>query len=499
MEVYLSMVKGYGGLGGVQLIWGDKEVTMQYLVLKGSDRGACKPLGDVMVMLESCLVRVVLLVKDYRMINLIMEYLVNISKRRAFWSLNEDYYFEDQYVVSIMEDTVTASEIDDIISAKLPSQTDDTAGYKVVTEYMLNGPCCMQHSRKSVLHMASLNDDREWTKSLSEASLWALGPQLRDIFITMLFFYDVVRPLKLSETNWQALSEDILHKKRKLYKLRSERRIALAVASSGIASLLLPAGRIAHSRFVIPLDLMENSTCRIKQNTQLTELMQEMHLIIWDEAPMTQRYAFEALDITLRDILGVQKHIKKEPNFWGHDRLARSMRVNEYCANGEIDTSKQEFNCWVLAVGDGTLPAKMKDEEDEATWIDIPKKFLIKTWDSLIQQIVAETYPDFTSRQTDNEYLKERAILTPRNDDAEAINEFMFKQLSGEPATYYSADEICKASTDNIDQHQLYPIEFLNSLNFPGMPPHAMCLKKNYQSCLYKMSIQAKAYAMELD
>ncbi|GJR94773.1 hypothetical protein Tco_0266947 [Tanacetum coccineum] len=38
----------------------------------------------------SCLVGVVLLVKDCRMINLIMEYLVNIGKRRAFWSLNED-------------------------------------------------------------------------------------------------------------------------------------------------------------------------------------------------------------------------------------------------------------------------------------------------------------------------------------------------------------------------------------------------------------------------
>ncbi|GKB02917.1 hypothetical protein Tco_0831006 [Tanacetum coccineum] len=38
----------------------------------------------------SCLDGVVLLVKDYRMINLIMEYLANISKKHAFWSLNED-------------------------------------------------------------------------------------------------------------------------------------------------------------------------------------------------------------------------------------------------------------------------------------------------------------------------------------------------------------------------------------------------------------------------
>ncbi|GKG12040.1 hypothetical protein Tco_0346277, partial [Tanacetum coccineum] len=35
---------------------------------------------------------------------------------------------------------------------------------------------------------------------------------------------------------------------------------------------------------------------------------------------------------------------------------------------------------WVLAVGDGTVPAKKKEEEDEATWIDIPEQFLIKEW-----------------------------------------------------------------------------------------------------------------------
>ncbi|GJY01554.1 ATP-dependent DNA helicase PIF1-like protein, partial [Tanacetum coccineum] len=195
-------------------------------------------------------------------------------------------------------------------------------------------------------------------------------------------------PLKLWETNWQALSEDILHKKRKLYKylelqLTDEqirnyclieiqellRRFGRSLTDvkdlpqpnpnlltnmdNRIASLLLPAGRTAHSRFVIPLDLMENSTCGIKQNTQLAELMQEVQLIIWDKAPMTQRYAFEALDIT--------------SELWNYCKvftLTRTMRVNEYCANGEIDTSKPEFNRWVLAVGDGTLPSKIKEGED---------------------------------------------------------------------------------------------------------------------------------------
>ncbi|GJT48873.1 hypothetical protein Tco_0975030 [Tanacetum coccineum] len=44
----------------------------------------------LLVKVRSCLIGVVLLVKDCRMINLSMEYLVKVSKRRAFWSLNKD-------------------------------------------------------------------------------------------------------------------------------------------------------------------------------------------------------------------------------------------------------------------------------------------------------------------------------------------------------------------------------------------------------------------------
>ncbi|GJX43393.1 ATP-dependent DNA helicase PIF1-like protein [Tanacetum coccineum] len=232
---------------------------------------------------------------------------------------------------------------------------------------------------------------------------------------------------------------------------------------------------------------------------------------------MTRRYAFEALDKTLRDILGYTSLEKRNRIFGGMTvlfggdfrqilpvipkakrpkvmqscinrselwkcckvfTLTCSMRVNEYFGNGEIDLRKQNFNRWVLAVGDGKLPVKKKETEDEPTWIDIPKEFLIKSWSNPIEQIVLETYPDFTTRQTEELYLKERAILTPKNDDVDASNEFMFKKLGGVSMTYNSADKIYKASTDTEDQHHLYPVEFLNTLNFPGMPPHALCLKR---------------------
>ncbi|XP_022031962.1 uncharacterized protein LOC110933028 [Helianthus annuus] len=51
--------------------------------------------------------------------------------------------------------------------------------------------------------------------------------------------------------------------------LRSTGKIVLAVAASGIASLLLPSGRTAHSRLKIPLDLTDDSLCNIKKHTQL--------------------------------------------------------------------------------------------------------------------------------------------------------------------------------------------------------------------------------------
>ncbi|GJU56647.1 ATP-dependent DNA helicase PIF1-like protein [Tanacetum coccineum] len=130
------------------------------------------------------------------------------------------------------------------------------------------------------------------------------------------------------------------------------------------------------------------------------------------------------------------------------------------------------FSCWRWY-----RAGQKKQREDEATWIEIPKRFLIKEWTNPIEHIVQETYPDFTTRQHDDDYLKERAILTLRNDDADAINAYMFKKLAGDTITYNSDDEICKASTDTLEQHNLYPVEFLNSLNFPGMPPCSLCLK----------------------
>ena len=84
--------------------------------------------------------------------------------------------------------------------------------------------------------------------------------------------------------------------------VRGNSEIALAVASSGIASILLQHGRTSHSRFQIPIEIQSESVCVISSQSILAELLRRTKLIIWDEVSSQHRYCFEAVDRTLKDL-----------------------------------------------------------------------------------------------------------------------------------------------------------------------------------------------------
>ena len=81
-----------------------------------------------------------------------------------------------------------------------------------------------------------------------------------------------------------------------LQSVRSKNDIALAVASPWIIALLLDKGWTAHSRFKIPLQLTSTSQCAMTRQSDLAKLLQRTKLILWDEAPMMHKMAFETLD-----------------------------------------------------------------------------------------------------------------------------------------------------------------------------------------------------------
>ena len=80
-------------------------------------------------------------------------------------------------------------------------------------------------------------------------------------------------------------------------------KIALCVASSGIAPLLLEGGRTAHSTFKIPLQINDTSFCNITQRSHTYLLLRETSIIIWDEVPMQHKYAVDAVNRIIQDLL----------------------------------------------------------------------------------------------------------------------------------------------------------------------------------------------------
>lgn len=181
--------------------------------------------------------------------------------------------------------------------------------------------------------------------------------------------------------------------------IRSRGDIVLNVASSGIASLLLPGGRTAHSRFAIPITPNEDSTCNIKQGSPLAELLIRCKLIIWDEAPMMHKFCFEALDRTLRDLMRFKNPSSIDQPFGGKTivfggdfrqilpviskgsrqdvvnasinssyiwrdvqilRLTKNMRLQT--VDSETEASElQKFSDWVAAIGANCLEVQMMD------------------------------------------------------------------------------------------------------------------------------------------
>ncbi|XP_057744875.1 uncharacterized protein LOC130962716 [Arachis stenosperma] len=112
--------------------------------------------------------------------------------------------------------------------------------------------------------------------------------------------------------------------------IRSKGDIVLNVASSGIAVLLLPNGRTAHSRFKVSLSVNQDSICNIRQGTPLARLISSAKLIIWDEAPMLNKFCFEALDKCLKDVLRFDRGYNPDAPF-GRKMLFWEVISVRYC------------------------------------------------------------------------------------------------------------------------------------------------------------------------
>ncbi|XP_074106305.1 uncharacterized protein LOC141532045 [Cotesia typhae] len=307
------------------------------------------------------------------------------------------------------------------------------------------------------------------------------------------------RGLLEDDANWdhtleEACISDSPYKIRELFATMSVKNIAVAVASSGIAATLIDGGKTAHSAFKLPLNLgySETPICNISKQSDMAHILRETKIIIWDECTMAHKKAIEALNRTLQDIRDCKrlmggvivllagdfrqtlpvirrgtradevKACLKSSILWPSVKvlsLTVNMRVHL-----QLNTTAAEFSIVLIDIGDGNITEIEGKINISSILCDIVPDLI-----SLTNKI----YPDIDKAGVNcGSWLKERAILTPTNDQANNINNFLLNKLLTEKVRYDSLDKVME---DEDAVH--YPVEFLHTLNPPGIPPHTLNLK----------------------
>ncbi|RCV18669.1 hypothetical protein SETIT_3G320800v2 [Setaria italica] len=189
-----------------------------------------------------------------------------------------------------------------------------------------------------------------------------------------------------------------------LSKVRSMGLIAVAMATSGIASSIMLGGHTTHSRFKIPIKLDNSTMCSFTKQSGIAELLWRASLIIWDEVMVTKRQCVLPIvahgtraQITVATLLKscIWESVRRI-------RLTQNMRAQ----------SNTWFADYLLSIGNGT----------------------------------EETFGD--------EY---RAILSTRNEHVDAVNALMIYRFPGTKQVYYSFASIEDDTRNN------YPLDFLNT------------------------------------
>ncbi|XP_073138699.1 uncharacterized protein [Henckelia pumila] len=279
-----------------------------------------------------------------------------------------------------------------------------------------------------------------------------------------------------------------------LATVRSREIIALATATSGVAASILPSGRTAHSRFKIPIELHENSYCTISKQSGLGNLLRLTRLVVWDEAPMCRRYAIEAVDRTLQDLVGNKEPFGGKVVLLSGDfmqvlpvipkatieetidgSLIRSYlfpRMKVILLHENMRAKNDPVFCeFLLRVGAGVEPVDVNGN------IKLPTQMVTKVCEGDIEalenKLIEHVYEGLYENYLSSTYMTERAILSTKNTYVDTLNKNIITLFLGDAVEFLSFDEAID------DTHNYYPEEFLNGLTPNGLPPHRLVLKKN--------------------
>ncbi|CAN6581415.1 unnamed protein product [Malus baccata var. baccata] len=184
-----------------------------------------------------------------------------------------------------------------------------------------------------------------------------------------------------------------------------------------------------------------NIACK---QSDLANLIKKAKTIIWYEATMMHRHAFEALDRTFKDLIDIDLPFGgKILKFGGDFRQV-------------LPVIRKEF---LLRVGD----------ENEDVIMDNMVKLLecmVIPWENehSINLLIAKIFPDLENHINDATYMVERAMVTPTNEDVDMLNEKIINMFPDLEETMYSFDSI-EDNPRNLYQPEGAPIMLLRNID----------------------------------
>ncbi|XP_013668768.2 uncharacterized protein LOC106373087 [Brassica napus] len=224
---------------------------------------------------------------------------------------------------------------------------------------------------------------------------------------------------------------------------------------------------------------------------------------------MTHKHAFKALEKTLKDIMSMKNPLAKDQTFSGktvllggdfrqilpvipqgsradivlasisHSYLWDSFHKFSLKTNMRVNQDEKEFSEWLLKVGEGH-PESVEEDGDDAyreQMIIIHNSLVQEFKDDSLKQVLDAAHGDVKKLKASQSSYTDKTILTPRNDTVDEINAYTISKNDGESRDYYSYDSFEISDTQSDQNDSLYAIEYLNSMEFPGLPAHKLTLK----------------------
>ncbi len=136
----------------------------------------------------------------------------------------------------------------------------------------------------------------------------------------------------------------------------------------------------------------------------------------------------------------------------------------------------------MLNIRDNSLLAIVEKESVDPDWIKIPSHMRLPIEDGNLRGLIQTIYSDHQCHSGDAMYLMQCNVMALRNNDVDEVNNAILESLFEELHTYLNANSLALIEEGvsvaaGVSMDSLYPVEFLNTLQFSSIANHKLELK----------------------